>query len=362
MNISHLAELFAEAAFHPDGWTRALTAMADATGSLRGNLIGVGHPNLTAFNIITGGDETVQRLAAEAGFDPEVNYRVAASVGRACGEVVAEEEYAVLRERLRNRDYEEMCEEIDAPFGCQATLETDGTSLIGLALLRSRADGKTDERARTIFARLVPHVQAAVKTQLLIDHRGTELVRGALDALDKAAILIDPYGRVLSMTTAAERILARTQHLNVTDRILRAACPLERPQLDYRLKNVLRGTIPQADMLLRTAPEPPMRLSIQRLPDQEWNFGFRPRVMVVLHCRTRHHAMLQQHLQQEYGLTAAESDVALALSTGIARDVIAARRGASLGTVRQQVKSIFAKLGVHREAEFLALLSSLALR
>jgi DNA-binding CsgD family transcriptional regulator len=61
-------------------------------------------------------------------------------------------------------------------------------------------------------------------------------------------------------------------------------------------------------------------------------------------------------LRQVFGLTGAEATVAIALSGG--RDVheIARMRGVSLGTLRNQVKTVFAKTGVRRQAELVALL------
>ncbi len=56
------------------------------------------------------------------------------------------------------------------------------------------------------------------------------------------------------------------------------------------------------------------------------------------------------------GLTSAEIEIAFALGQGLPRSVIAEQRGARIGTVRQQIKSIFAKLGINREAELIMLM------
>ena len=53
-------------------------------------------------------------------------------------------------------------------------------------------------------------------------------------------------------------------------------------------------------------------------------------------------------------LSAAEGDVALELVRGATLDAIAERRGSSPRTVETQVKSVYAKLGVHSRVELAA--------
>lgn len=61
-----------------------------------------------------------------------------------------------------------------------------------------------------------------------------------------------------------------------------------------------------------------------------------------------------QWLVSERGLTASEAAIALAVARGRAPSEIAGERGASIGTVRNQLKRAMAKLGVHRQAELAA--------
>lgn len=59
-------------------------------------------------------------------------------------------------------------------------------------------------------------------------------------------------------------------------------------------------------------------------------------------------------LQQEFGLTAAEIQVVGALCEGCSAAAIAEARAVSVITVRNQIKSVMAKVGVHRQSELLA--------
>lgn len=65
-------------------------------------------------------------------------------------------------------------------------------------------------------------------------------------------------------------------------------------------------------------------------------------------------------LRQRYGLTAAEARVAVRLSQGDSVEEIAAGSQVSLGTVRNQLKQVFAKTDTHRQAQVVQLVLSLA--
>jgi DNA-binding CsgD family transcriptional regulator len=60
-----------------------------------------------------------------------------------------------------------------------------------------------------------------------------------------------------------------------------------------------------------------------------------------------------------YGLSAAESHITLQLAEGKTVQAIAMNRGVAVGTVRAQIKAIFAKIGVNRQIELVARVSLL---
>jgi DNA-binding CsgD family transcriptional regulator len=74
----------------------------------------------------------------------------------------------------------------------------------------------------------------------------------------------------------------------------------------------------------------------------------------VLHATEMRADALQALLLQEFGLTAAEVQVLGALCQGESAAVIAGTRAVSVTTVRNQIKSVMAKVGVHRQSELLA--------
>lgn len=62
-------------------------------------------------------------------------------------------------------------------------------------------------------------------------------------------------------------------------------------------------------------------------------------------------------LEALFDLTAAEAKVATQLVKGLSVSEIALRQGVASNTVRMHLKSIFAKTGVHRQAELVGLLT-----
>jgi len=60
-----------------------------------------------------------------------------------------------------------------------------------------------------------------------------------------------------------------------------------------------------------------------------------------------------------YGLSPAEARVATHIADGGSVETYAAQAGVSRGTVRSQLKSVFAKTGVHRQAELALKLATL---
>jgi len=66
-------------------------------------------------------------------------------------------------------------------------------------------------------------------------------------------------------------------------------------------------------------------------------------------------------LQKIFGLTSAEARLAVELASGKTPDEIADDTHVSVGTVRKQLASVFAKTDTHRQAELVALLARVAI-
>ena len=162
-HIIQLADLFASAAFGGVRWLDALRALADATRSSRGELIGIGNDDAMHFNWINDFSED-QVAAFHAATTPTTNARIAASILDPALVLRSERDYDAAMARFPDQTYRELVHHYGIPNGCQAKLLADENSFVGMAVLRTEADGHTAPEDRAIFAEVMPHVRSAVRT------------------------------------------------------------------------------------------------------------------------------------------------------------------------------------------------------
>jgi DNA-binding CsgD family transcriptional regulator len=357
--FSSLQGGFAQAGLQRDLWLPALQSLAKATGSSRAELVGYS-PQAPVFNWITDVDlEVVTDFMNLDGANPRVNYRIAASQKAAIEEIVHEAHYAEAIPLLESQAYVDFCERWGMTHGCQTTLVVDRDLLIGMSILRSRAEGETTPAHHELIAALAPHVRAAVRTQGALEGQGDQLVAGAFEAMGAAAFVLDGFGHVRRITPAAEVVAAAGDRLRLAAGRLRGASPRED---DALRRHIARAANPPpglpGDGVVALRGEgggaQPLLLDILPLPREPWTFGFDPRVLVVVRKPARDGARLIELLMETYALTAAEADIAEQLSRGLSREDVARTRGVSLGTVRIQIKAIFRKMEVSREGELVA--------
>ncbi|HVI30912.1 helix-turn-helix transcriptional regulator [Phenylobacterium sp.] len=352
-----VADLFSAAALGGD-WPTALSAFADACGAERGELIGIGADKAVPFNWMTRTDPAaLDEFLAIGGGDPRRNLRV--RVGSKAPILASWHDVACSTEDelRRNFLYADYCRRHEVPYGSQTNLMRDDGMLIGLATLRSERRGAPQAEDRRAFEALAPQARAAVRTQLALEGRGADIVRGALDGLDVAAFVCDGAGLVRTHTRAAEAVLQRGV-LRLRGRRLGATGVEEARGLEAAIAAAVGGRLapgqePVRTVLVRPADGPAAFevVDVIALPPRPHAFGFEPRAIVAVRGRQREGRELAGLLGLAFGLTPAEADVAVRLAEGHSREAIAEERRASLETVRSQIKTVFAKLDVRRETE-----------
>lgn len=356
--IEQVAAAFDQAPLDPGRWNDALAGLASLTGSSRAELIGLSRENgFAAFDWISGDPDGLGDQATAIGaYDGNVNFRIAASFRATEMAVVDERHYDAVRPRLASDLYIEFSERTDIPFGCQTSLLVDPDHFVGLAILKSRADGRSSDDQRAAFAAVAPRVRAAVKLQMAMEAQGRQMVIGAFDAVSARALLIDRHGRVQAVTPAADRLLSGTRRLSIAGGRIDTPVPLETRRIAQALHAAVTGARREA-----TIPLPPLadgqhalRLEIRALPEQDWTMGLAPSAIMILRDGGADMGHHQARLRSDFGLTAAEADIALALARGAARADIARSRQVSIETIKTQLKPIYQKLGVSREAELVA--------
>jgi DNA-binding CsgD family transcriptional regulator len=82
----------------------------------------------------------------------------------------------------------------------------------------------------------------------------------------------------------------------------------------------------------------------------------RPAAIILIEDQEKERHSWKMRLRSEFGLTAAEAELALEIMRGDGREAAAARLGITVATVRTHLLHIFEKTGVHRQAELVRLL------
>lgn len=360
MSLVALADAFAEAAFDRTGWMYALQLLADLTRSSHAQLIGIGGPAAIPFNWVNDFPERALREFVEInGGSPEINPRVYTSDRAGLLEVVSEAQYRDAEAHLASDVYLDFARDHDIQHGCQAKLFEAPHGIIGLALLRGAADGPTTAADRSLFGEAARHARSAVRIGMALDRSGAAYVSGALDSLSAAAFICDLDGNVESMTEAAEQLL-RNGRLVVAGRQLSAAHRAEAATLAEAIGRMRRGGAMHGAVALSGLPAAALLvLDIAVVPPGAWSISPQPRLLVLARGGRADAAETIHLLGIVYGLTEAEAAVAAMIAIGQSRETVAEQRRVSLATVRSQLKTIFAKLGVTREGELVAKLAPL---
>lgn len=350
------------------GWAAALEAIAEATGSRTGQLIGVGSNATVPFNLMTNADpEFAGHFAQAGGGDPAINPRVRAGAAAPVLKVLTESDYLTEEAYKRHAFVQEIAAFWDYAFSCLTPLERRDGMLFGLAVLRTRSEGHISSAEREAFAALAPHMRAAVRTQLALEGQGADLLAGTMEKLSIAAFICDRHGYVRSLTPAAERLVAdgkiirlrasrlapvRACDLQALGRAMGASTPI---------KPVGASVPGLRSVVLRGEQEPdlPLVLDVVDLPPSQSGMGFAPTTLVIARGESQGDGRKAAIIRAAYELSGAETEVALQLCRGHNPEAIAQRRRVSVGTVRAQIKSICAKLGVKSQIELVARINRL---
>jgi DNA-binding CsgD family transcriptional regulator len=184
----------------------------------------------------------------------------------------------------------------------------------------------------------------------------------ALDQLAAGVIISDGDGRVVEMNRAAEHVLRRDDGLTVRQGKLCALRVFDHDKLARFIAVAAHGKTPAAvaRMLVgRRGGRVGYMLTVAPL-GVELAVYERPLAMILVadpDARTPS----ERELAEFFGLSPAESRLAMALLAGKTLRDIAAASGVQITTVRTQLGSILQKVGVTRQSELIRILSRIPL-
>jgi DNA-binding CsgD family transcriptional regulator len=182
----------------------------------------------------------------------------------------------------------------------------------------------------------------------------------AFEVSKTAVVLLNRMGEVIRANLAAERML--TGNPRVSGKRLVSANPHATAALDRALHRLLRNG--DAAYLGPPIPLPRNRLLPVlayplRLSSMSSNVLADCQAIVVLIDPNGRRHLPEEALQVSFGLTDAEAKLASKIASGDSLGDVADELGIAKETSRNQLKSVFQKLGVHRQAELVAMLARL---
>ncbi len=251
---------------------------------------------------------------------------------------------------------------VHALFGAAQDL---GGLFSNLSIFRSHKRGPFDQSAVKLIRFLSPHIARAYRIHFqLADLKGYSLsLQTALDSSPTGILLLDRNCRVVTMNLAARATIDRNDGLFVRNGRLQTGGAKEFATLENLLSNarpsgkrlglagsMIVGRRNQMALLVRVAPAGNSPLAQQN-----------PVTTIVFVNDPKQRARPSQEvLNSLFGLTPAESRVALLLTDGHSTREITEMIGVKSSTLKSQLSSIYRKTGTSRQSELMRLLTQFA--
>jgi DNA-binding CsgD family transcriptional regulator len=228
-----------------------------------------------------------------------------------------------------------------------------------LSLQRKRRRGPFSPSELTILQLLMPQLRMAATMARMA---GLDRGRAVLDIFEQlgvGCVLLGANAKALDMNAAVERYIPA--FLQIQDGRLTTTDSSMKAQLGALISNTMETRLDgrkQADHLIirdrlrgsAVVEVAPIRYSVRDLFSG---------IMGLLLIREPHHSpeFSTDVLRRAFGLTRSEAEIAVQVTSGRAVADIAKSRGVSVGTLRNQIKSIFAKTATSSRAQLTALLT-----
>ena len=240
-------------------------------------------------------------------------------------------------------------------------LSLRGNDVTTITLGRPNHAGTFEDEEIAALARFHPHLIRAERLW-----RGLGLRQAAFAQFDRlletsmdALFFLDDGFRALRWTAAAETLLARGGALRLADGRLTTGDGGADRSLQAALAAALAGDAPVPVAVPGAAGAPGLTLSVARLGERALA-GFSGARCLLVSARPTAPPSRTATLHARYGLTAAEAELAEALAAGDTLRAVAARRGVSINTVRNQLSAVFDKTNCRRQQDLVRLLATRA--
>lgn len=238
---------------------------------------------------------------------------------------------------------------------------------IGIGLHRSFTNQPFSQEELAKLELLLPHFQRALRIQKEFVHlrREKQTLETALNRFMLGVIILNSDNSLYYTNPVAENFLTKHPALRInSEQRLQAHSAQENITL-YNSLFKLRQTDKKQRASNQVAlsvhhpdKEHGLHILAVRLDENEAN----PLLALYIADPELSFNLPPEALQNLYGMTPAEANVAIALANGASAQQISERHQVSIETVRSQLKSIYSKMNVNRQQDVVRLLLSGVLR
>lgn len=261
-------------------------------------------------------------------------------------------------ERLKYTEYwNGWLRHVDVFYVVGGIIHDDADSRTKVSFVRPENGLRFEAAQKGLLEGLAPHFQAALGTRRRLEKARSLL--DTLDEVDQGVLLLRADGRILHMNACAQVLLRLQNTIRVQGDRLEFTSPDHSEQ--FRALGRTDVQLARSSTMYLRLQGPgglPLQAALMRLPDDI--AGSRRFALFIK--QQRDGGAPTAALRQLYGLTRAEAELAAALATGQSLAEVARARGATIHTVRTQLKAVMQKLGTNRQAEIVQIVGNLVHR
>ena len=243
---------------------------------------------------------------------------------------------------------------------------------VGFLSLMRRDELSFSDSEEVQLSNLLPHWASAIELQRTLDQNKLERdsAYAVLDSLSLGVLLTLEDGTVVHSNGPAQDLLAEGDAIRISENRLVLPDGAEPELKEYvekqlaraaRMDSILSGAMSVKFKLPRTNGAPiwmslgPLKRSAHDAQSMAPE-PHKPTAAVFLLDPSLLPELSSKGLEMAYGLTTAESHLAVSLADGDSLQEAAAKAGRSEATFRKHLQSIFAKTETHRQSELVALI------
>lgn len=362
-NVLSVIDLLYEAAMEPDKWESALAGISQAVGAIGTSMVPL------------GAGSGIRSVASESLLDANDAYQKTwwrhdtpnarlVNLGIKPGTVATDRLVMEEEEIRRDPFYQEFLREYDIGQSLAAVVSLGSGRLLSIAAQRSLSKGLYERPDVETMALLSPHIARSLSiTSALVEARRT--AGDFADAMERLAcgvVTLDADGNVRHVNPVAQEFMG--DGLNVSHRRIHAASRKDDARMQSAIKAALPGGgVPAGGVLVHRpsgrAPiyveAAPIRPRLDALEAMTLGGGG---VMLLIRSIEGPTSNIGAQLRT-MGLTPAEARIAEAIGNGFTLRAAAERHGIAYDTARVQLRAVFAKLGIGRQAQLTALVTRL---